>query len=230
MKKSLLSILIALVLIVALLPIVASADPATAGVNINDAVQTVTQGEAALYFTTDNAGAITAGGDEDTYHIKFVYPEGEGAVPTIYLRGAYIATAIKSDATSAATTKIIVQDTDAGKVTTADGDIEADTYMTAGIAWSAEQGDLVIEGPGKLSMNIASNAITANGALTFNDLELDIVTTGSDYRYAFAGAPTSITFNGGDYSASVQGLTLNHQANIVVNNADVCMTSAGQTL
>ena len=230
MKKSLLSILIALVLIVALLPIVASADPATAGVNINDTVQTVTQGEAALYFTTDTAGAITAGGDEDTYKIKFVYPEGEGAVPTIYLRGAYIATAIKSDATSAATTKIVVEDTTAGKVTTADGDIEADTYMTAGITWSAGHGDLVIEGPGKLSMNVQGNAIIANGALTFNNLKLDLVTTGNDYRYAFGGTPTSITFNGGDYSVSVQGLALNHTANIVVNNADVYMTSAGQTL
>ena len=171
-------------------------------ITIGSTEYTAIKGGAAIYFKTDANGNVSVGGDENNYNLKFVYADAEGAVPTLYMKDAYVNTTIKSNAFSAGTTKIVIVDAD-GTVTTASGDVAADTYITNTITWT--HGALVIEGPGKLKMVTSGACIAAAGQqLTFKGVEADLeVTTGSASggSSCFSGHIIKIVFDGAKVNA-----------------------------
>lgn len=159
-----------------------------ASITIGDRDYTVIKGGAAMYFKTDANGAVTVAGDDSDYNLKFVYANDTDAVPTLYLRNAYVASAIKSNTATLAKTAIVVEDTASGKVTTAEGNISADAYLTGAITWS--HGDLEIQGPGKV---LITKTITTTGkALTFKNADVELKT---GTAVGFSGQ--NFTFDGG---------------------------------
>ena len=161
-----------------------------ASITIGSYDYTVVKGGAAMYFKTDADGAVTVTDDESNYNLKFVYANDTDAVPTLYLRNAYAASDIKSNAATLANTIIIVEDTASGKVTTAEGEISADAYLTGAITWS--HGDLEIQGPGKV---LITKTITTTGkALTFKNADVELKTGTS---VGLSGQ--NITFDGGKF-------------------------------
>lgn len=145
------------------------------GITIGANEYSVIKGGAAIYFKTDDNGVVTVAGDENDYNLKLVYADEEGAVPTLYLKGAKVDAAIKSNAFSAGTTKIVT---------------ETDSTVTGAITWST--GELVISGSGKLAL---TKTITATGAkLTVKDANVEQKT---DAAVGFSGK--DITFDGGKF-------------------------------
>ncbi len=211
-----------------------------ASITLSGAPYEAVQGEDPLYFTTDSDGEITEDGTEQTYNIKFEYPEGEDAVPVLYLRGAYISSVavanIESNGNSAAKTKIVVQKTTNGTVTVGTGTKNADAYLDTTVSWY--HGELLVEGDGKLLMETEKDAFYVyEQDVTFKDLELEINMTGSakcitgrpdkitfDNCTAVLNADTSSVFQSNNTSVELYGI-------VVTNNADVTMTSkTGQTI
>ncbi len=231
MKKSLLSILIALVLIVALVPVIASAETTEAGWYFGSTACKIAPGGAAQYFTTDADGVVTAGADEDTYNVKVEYPATEGANPIITLRGAYISGTYRSignDAQPADTVKtpltIIVEETDAGTVTVGTDSVEADSYLGNILNWSG--GALEIQGPGLLKMG---SSISAGVSVTFKNADFDMDIPTSAGNKTCITSP-SITFDGGKVKLQTGYAAILDTSSIektikVQGNADVSITS-----
>ncbi|MBQ3491185.1 MAG: hypothetical protein IJA74_01385 [Oscillospiraceae bacterium] len=215
-----------------------------ASVTIAGTARTVYQGYDAMYFTT-SGGTVAVGGTEDTYNIKFVYPEGENAVPTLYLRGAYLTQSIASDANTVAGTTIVVEKVGNYPSTVPEG-IEADSYMTATINWGYDltvkgyegnEENPALENLGKLKMNTgAARLFTMNAAymLTLKDLNLE----GTATSYSI---PASITFDGGKASvvsdaapyviwASQASPDTVSQGITVTGGADATISGAGNTI
>jgi len=215
-----------------------------ASVTIAGTARTVYQGYDAMYFTT-SGGTVAVGGTEDTYNIKFVYPEGENAVPTLYLRGAYLTQSIASNANTVAGTTIVVEKVGNYPSTVPVG-IEADSYMTATINWGYDltvkgyegnEENPALENLGKLKMNTgAARLFTMNATymLTLKDLNLE----GTATSYSI---PTSITFDGGKASvvsdaapyviwASQASPDTVSQGITVTGGADVTLEGSGNTI
>ncbi len=237
MKKSLIGVLIALCLIVALIPVLASADtePKVAGWYFSSTECKVTQGGETLYYTTNENGVATkTGANEDNYNIKVEYPEGADATPILYLRGAYITgqyRSIGNDALPSGAVKtpltIIVEENPAGTVTVGDDSVETDSYLGFLLNWSG--GPLEIRGPGKLKM--VSNINVSNQPLTFKDADVEITVTGASQACI---AAKGVTFDGGKVvmqSAYAAYLDTNTDERIieVKGGADVSITSTANT-
>ena len=219
---------------------------AAGSVTIGSTSYQVVQGGKTYYFTTPS-GVITAGGDESTYNIKFVYPAD--GTPTLYLKGAYVTQAINSNANSAASTTIIIEKADANTTSVPDvalmkDNTRPDSYMTNGFDW--QHGELIIQGVDNSLFKILRNgayAFTVIGQpITFKDLQLDVNVTGSGIRcIAATGArvtfdnctavlhsESSVAYAANDTTGipveGVQGL-------VITNGADVTMSStSGQTI
>lgn len=180
------------------------------GITIGSTEYTVNKGGAAIYFKTDADGNVTVAGDENDYNLKLEYVDEEGAVPTLYLKGAKVAADIKSNAFSAGSTKIVVL---------------TDSTVSGAISWT--NGNLTIEGPGKLAL---SKTITSTGvALTFKNANIELKTGTS---VGLSGK--DITFDGGKFVfestnsliSDWSGDTGPSRTILVTGNAQVTATSA----
>ena len=216
-----------------------------ASVTIAGTARMVYQGLDAIYLTT-NGGTVALGGNEDTYNIKFVYPEGENAVPVVYLRGAYLTQKITSNANTVIGTKIVVEKV--GEYpTTVPEDIEADSYITVGINWGAY--DLTISGYegakenpslaeiGKLKMATGgAKCVDANAGyeITYKDLNLEVTTTSYAIGLStkFDGGKASVVSDGSVYMiwASKDSPNTTHKGIIVTGGADVTLEGSGNTI
>lgn len=200
-----------------------------ASITIGDRDYTVIRGGAAMCFKTDANGNVTDDGNEHNYNMMFVYADTTDAVPTLYLRNAYVATAIKSNTATLAKTAIVVEDTASGKVTTAEGDISADAYLTGAITWT--HGDLEIQGLGKV---LITKTITTTGkALSFKNADVELKTGTS---VGLSGQ--NITFDGGKFVfEATNSLISDWNATnpavytiLVKNDASVSVTSENSAL
>ncbi len=183
------------------------------GITIGSTEYTVNKGGAAIYFKTDANGVVTVAGDENDYNLKLVYADEEGAVPTLYLKGANLDAAIKSNVFSAGATKIVVL---------------TDSTVSGAISWT--NGNLTIEGPGKLAL---SKTITTTGvALTFKNANIELKT-----GTAVGLSGKDITFNGGKFVfestnsliSDWSGATGTSRTILVTGNAQVTATSANSS-
>lgn len=206
------------------------------------------QGLDAVYFTTANGTAVR-GGNEDTYNIKFVYPEGEEATPVLYLRGAYLTQKIASNANTLAGTTIVVEKVGEYPSTvpnTAYGELEPkpDSYLTAGITWGK---DLTITGYtgnaqnptladfGRLKMSTgAARLFNSSYQLTMKNLNFDGAANGSCI-------PASTTFDGGKVNIASGASVLTVWADAaatdttakgitVTGGADVALSGTGNVI
>ena len=168
-------------------------------ISVGGKVHEAVQGGKVLYYTTSTAGAWVAGGDEQSYNVKFIYPMGNDAEPTVYLRDAYVAGTIASGTNTAKTTKFIVQKGDGYVATGETTSVEADCYYTGGaITWG--KGDLIIEGEtqqnGFAKLVMKSGVTMDSQNLTFKNLDMKCTVAAS----IFTGKPVWITFDGGKYN------------------------------
>ena len=147
--KKLLGVLIAICLIVGLLPVFASAAGVATVSIVSDAEggtmtdYTLTEGQS-VYLVNNSAGAAsTHGASEDNYTIMLDYPTG--GLPTIYLNGAYLASA---------KTPIIVKG-DGGEVQDYMIYVEDDSTLKSGAsaALRIQSTNATITGEGKLTVD-----------------------------------------------------------------------------
>jgi len=242
LKKSLFAILIALVMIVALIPVLASADsePETVKFIIGNQQPEVTRGGTPKYYLTDNtAGTLTStGADENNYNVKVVYEED--ATPVIYLKGAFIYGqygSIRNTSSSspdvvpaekrASKTTIVIEEA-GDSITVRDGTVAADACLDGVITWVS--GALEIQGPGKLVTNKTINAGSAND-LTFTNADVEINAVDDN---AGLGAK-NITFDGGKFvSNTTNKPTISDWGTTerriwIKGNAEVSMTASAES-
>lgn len=238
-------IALAVCLLVVLLCITASAegDPMVTELWLGDEQYTLTQGET-LYFTTTGGNVVKSDtAIEDTYNIKLVFEEGNDAIPTMYVRDAYIGErnsgwcAVQSVSNGATKFLIVVERVE--NPTTKNGIADQDFVWANMLKWT--HGDLEIRGYkgdqaptdpdqlGRVYNHSAFQCLLANGkTLTFNNVNASITSKGTDTREAVNAK--YVVFNGCGtirLQSKVDG-AINGASTVTVNGGDVTLVSETQ--
>lgn len=213
MTKKILSVLLAVFLMVGMTSIMANATPAKqAWVQLPGADSkgdyqalqvTFSEGDAARYYLTSEAGAvISTGADETNYNVKLEYPTG--GTPTMSLKGATIINSQWNCITIGRINYggyaditdfpfILKVETDSSLIAKTK-DVEATICGYVAIAGRG-QDTLTITGPGKLTcVAESSHTVSNNADLIFKDINIDI---SSEIPPAW-GSRLAVLVNGGN--------------------------------
>lgn len=245
-------IALAVCLLVVLLCITASAedDSMMVKLQLGAAEYEITQGQT-LYFTTDDSGNVTQStvAIEGSYNIKLEFGEGKDAVPTMYMRDAYISQflnsnyrAIKGIETTASKFLIIVERVDAPRINNADFSwANIFEWTISDLEIRGYKGDQAPKNPdelGRVYSKTSFNCMSASKSytVTFTGVHVTMLAEGSvnkntgniDAR-ACIQSPKQVVFDGGTvHMTSRYKGAIDNVSRITVEAGDVTLVSENQ--
>lgn len=217
MKKSLFAILIVLCLVVAMIPILASADPATASIGIGNTTITVTEGAETKYYNLVG-GTITNVASSSEHNVTFAYPDN--GIPTLTLDGVQNGGFLSC---TAATANLII-------------DVIGDNTFTS---FNVANTNLTIRTPegeeGSLRLSYAANTINLQAStdpctLTFENVDVTLDTTGTAAIFADA-CEWDVEVNGGSLTINNPNTAAfygqSESSDLTITDAEVVIMVAG---